>query len=223
MSDTFDAGAWPPEDHDDLTAAEYVLGVLPHRERQAAQERAELDGGFSRRVSQWEGRLAVLNAAYEDGPVNAAVYPRIESDLFGAPQAAAAPARRVPAWRLWLSGGVVAATVVLAVIFWPQTEPPLSAQLTGEAVAFNASFDGAVLQIARAGDAADADHDYELWAIGADGVPRSLGLLRGESAQIAASDLEPGVTLAVSLEPLGGAPDGSPTGPVLAAAALAVN
>ena len=223
MSETFEPESWPPEDNDDLTAAEYVLGVLPHGERQAAQERAELDGGFARQVARWEERLAVLNAAYEDGPVNAAVYPRIEANLFGSPKAAAAPTRRVAAWRMWLSGGFVAATVVLAVAFWPQAEPPLSAQLTGEAVAFNASFDGAVLQIARAGDAADEGHDYELWAIGADGVPRSLGLLRGETAQIAASDLEPGVTLAVSLEPLGGAPDGSPTGPVLAAAALALN
>ena len=61
----------------------------------------------------------------------------------------------------------------------------------------------------------------ELWVIPADGHPRSLGLLsqarpgwRAAPAQ-AAHALRPGVTLAVSLEPVGGSPTGLPTGPVI--------
>lgn len=65
---------------------------------------------------------------------------------------------------------------------------------------------------------------HELWLIaeGAD-APISLGLLdRGGSTRIRVPDeIAPGVrsgTIALSLEPLGGAPDGVPTGPILAMA-----
>ncbi len=199
-----------PGDRDDLIAAEYVLGVLPGAERRAAAQRAEVDGDFAARIAAWEGRLAPLNAGYADGPVPD-VLPQVEAVLFPAP-----PRRRVWAWGL---GSALAAGLALAVILWPQPPVPLVARLAAGDVAFEARFDGAVLQIAHSGPLADAGHDYQLWAIGADGVPRSLGLLRGDTVQVAAV-LEPGVTLAVSLEPLGGAPGVVPTGAVLAAAVL---
>jgi anti-sigma-K factor RskA len=87
-------------------------------------------------------------------------------------------------------------------------------------VAFAAVLDGDTLEVAREGAAAEAGRDYELWAIGGDGVPRSLGLLRGAQTVLTSDLLVPGVTLAVSLEPLGGSPAAGPTGPVLAAAVL---
>ena len=74
MSDTFQSDAWPPEDRDDLLAAEYVLGVLPAPERQAVAKRAELEGALQERIAAWENRLALLNAAYEDGPVSPEVF-----------------------------------------------------------------------------------------------------------------------------------------------------
>ncbi|WP_184060625.1 anti-sigma factor domain-containing protein, partial [Sphingomonas aerophila] len=64
----------------------------------------------------------------------------------------------------------------------------------------------------------------ELWRIGADGVPRSLGLLAtGQATQLS---LRPrtgpglGETLAISIEPSGGSPTGAPTGPVVATGVL---
>lgn len=61
------------------------------------------------------------------------------------------------------------------------------------------------------------EHSLELWLI-ADGKPVSLGLL--PTAGEGKLKLPPGVagaqlTLAVSLEPVGGSPTGQPTGPVL--------
>ena len=99
-------------------------------------------------------------------------------------------------------------------------QPPLVARMQADALAFDASFQAGILQIAHRGPDAEAGHDYEIWAIGGDGVPRSLGLLRGDQVEIP-TELTEGITLAVSLEPEGGAPDGAPTGPVLDAAPLA--
>jgi anti-sigma-K factor RskA len=65
------------------------------------------------------------------------------------------------------------------------------------------------------------DKDYELWALQADGTPHSLGVLPKsgrasvtlDSAMMAA--VAQSSQLAVSLEPLGGSPEPTPTGPVL--------
>ena len=71
-----------------------------------------------------------------------------------------------------------------------------------------------------------AANDYELWVLRDDGVPVSLGLLpqTGERSLTLASNavdaLQRGTALAVSLEPLGGSPIATPTGPVLFTAAL---
>lgn len=69
-------------------------------------------------------------------------------------------------------------------------------------------------------------NDYELWIIGGDGTPVSMGLLpqTGDAtlnidAGVVAA-LTSGTTLAVSLEPLGGSPQPTPTGPVLYTAPL---
>ena len=192
---------------DDLLAAEYVLGVLPLAERRAAAQRAEVDGAFAARIADWEGRLAPLDAATPEG-VAPDLLPVIEARLF--------PAPRRPRW-LWAAGTALAASVALAVMLWPA--PPPGARLVAGDLVIEARLDGAVLALARSGPAAGAANDYQLWAIGADGVPRSLGLIRAEALRLDAA-VERGVTLAVSLEPLGGAPGAVPTGPVLAAAVL---
>ncbi len=65
----------------------------------------------------------------------------------------------------------------------------------------------------------DQNQDAELWWIGADGTPKSLGVLpvRGELERVVEA-LPPGEApvLAVSLEPPGGSPEAGPTGPVVA-------
>ena len=72
---------------------------------------------------------------------------------------------------------------------------------------------------------ADVKRSAELWVIAGDGVPHSLGLLpaSGGSMPVGAANrprLAAGVTLAVSLEPIGGSPTGLPTGPVVAKGTL---
>lgn len=204
-----------PEDQDDLLAAEYVLGVLSRDDWRAARDRAQVDGGFAARVQEWENRLSGLNDAFPVLPAPD-LLPQIEARLFPVQPVS----RRRFAWP-WLAGAAVAASVTLAVLVWPIAPTPMQVQLVGETVAFNANYDGAVLEFALDVAAAGQGRDYQLWAIGDDGVPRSLGLLRGPVTRVAA-DLSAGVTLAVSLEPEGGAPGALPTGPVLATGVLPV-
>ena len=75
-------------------------------------------------------------------------------------------------------------------------------------------------------DMAPAGKSAQLWMIGGDGVPRPMGLLAstGPSKMVLPADkrakLSEGVTLAVSVEPVGGSPTGLPTGPVVASGKL---
>ncbi|MCB1388912.1 MAG: anti-sigma factor [Rhodobacteraceae bacterium] len=226
MSEAITPDPRAPRDPDDLLAAEYVLGVLPASERQAVADRAELDGALQARIADWEVRLAVLNAAYDEGPVPADLYPRIEAALFGDAAGSSvperAPIRRGFGW-LWAGATLIAAALAMVLLFWPQLQPAtptLIARLDAGATVFDARFDGRDLRVERTGAVAANGSDYELWAIGADGIPRSLGLLRADHEALATGELEEGVTLAVSVEPFGGAPGGAPTGPVIAAAPL---
>jgi anti-sigma-K factor RskA len=76
------------------------------------------------------------------------------------------------------------------------------------------------LLLKRIGDfQAQADKSLQLWALPAAGGPKSLGVLGRDPVirlTAASTDVREVPTLAISLEPLGGAPAGSgPTGPVL--------
>lgn len=220
-----------PPDEDDALAAEYVLGVLAAPEREAVTRRLRDDPALRMRVADWEARLAPLNAAYAAvAPPD--LLPRIEARLFGR-------TRQRRGLRWWMGaaaglalGGAVATALLLALPFAP-VSPPGPVQGVATLGATLATEDGTLsfavayvpqtgtLAVSRgSGSAAAAGRDYELWRIGADGVPVSLGLLRDTTEQRTVSGLSEGIVLAVSLEPAGGSPGPAPTGPVLAASPL---
>ena len=82
-----------------------------------------------------------------------------------------------------------------------------------------------VIKIAVMGQI-EPGHSNELWLIGHDGVPRSLGLLKTNAGSTVAvnevnrSAMVAGTKLAISSEPPGGSPSGQPTGPILAIGAF---
>ena len=70
-----------------------------------------------------------------------------------------------------------------------------------------------------------AGKSAQLWAIGSDGKPRPLGVLKQVApgqlvADATATPIPAGTILAISLEPEGGSPTGKPTGPELARGTL---
>ncbi|MFN0113082.1 MAG: anti-sigma factor domain-containing protein [Paracoccaceae bacterium] len=209
---------------DEGLAAEFVLGTLPLEDRMAAERRIGREPAFAAMVAEWEERLSGLNGAYAEVPAPPELMARVEARLFPV----AARTRR-PVWQMLLSAGIAAALAagVAVVVLPPLTGPAaVTAELTGEgqALVVAASYDpgGKRLTVTRrAGGAAEAGRDYQLWLIPAGQAPVPLGLIREGELDVPVDALPAGTTLAVSLEPAGGSPTGQPTGPVLVAAVIA--
>lgn len=203
---------------DDLMAAEYVLGALDAAERAEVEGRAKRDPAFAARISAWEDRLSDLNDDYT--PTTAPnLLPKIESRLFGK-----ARAGRKFNWS-WLNnifGQAVLTAASVALLAWmlsfSQGEV-LTTTLSAEASTLRYSAhleDGQLSLIRTAGKPAAPGHSYELWIIHEGQDPKSLGLL-DETLTLTAPEAGIGYTLAVTEEPVGGAPDGKPTGALVAA------
>jgi anti-sigma-K factor RskA len=215
---------------DDVTAAELAIGLLEGPERAAALRRVLEDAEFAHAVERWRERFATLLGDYP------AVEPPawIEGRLFN-PGGTARP------WR-WATAAssLLAACLALALVLRPSDAPPprivtappitFAAAMTpsdGGGQAFAALFDQRGGQIrVPAKVAVPARRVAELWRIGSDGVPHSLGLLRrGDTTAVRLSPadraaLAAGATLAISIEPEGGSPAPTPTGPVAATGVL---
>ncbi len=146
-------------------------------------------------------------------------------------------ARRIRVWQ-WTSAALAACLV--AALFWPgaadhrdapafvQPIAVLSPKTPDSAAHLIAGYDArdrALVFTPLNMTATDAQHSLQLWRIGTDKKPVSLGLLNpGESTRIDLEELSTlyGTTLAVSLEPAGGSPTGQPTGEVLYAGVVAL-
>lgn len=143
-----------------------------------------------------------------------------------------------PVSLLWWKAGTLvasAAAVVLGVVALqkPQTviervpvaqqaAAPMVAVLTGKKGFVTVSFDPASGRMTSAVTGLDiGEHSPELWVIPADGKPRSMGVMNAavpswaKVPATASSVMAAGVTIAVSVEPVGGSPTGQPTGPVI--------
>ena len=206
-------------DPDDLLAAEYVLGALDAVTRADVETRVKRDVAFAAQVAAWQDRLSGLNDDYE--PVRAPnLLPKIESRLFGTTE------RR---WRLgnwsWLDnlfGQAVLTALSVALLAWmlsfSQGEIYTTTLSTDAGtLRYTAHLEDGQLSLTRtAGKPAAAGHSYELWIILEGQDPKSLGLI-DETATLPAPLAEIGYTLAVTEEPMGGAPDGIPTGALVAA------
>lgn len=207
-----------PRDQDEALAAEYVLGVLPLPDRMAAEARMRTDDGFAAMVTAWENRLAALNDGYAEAPPPPDGLARIEARLFPRER------RRRPLLG-WIAGALTAAAVVvLALVRLPLPDPArVVAQLgaEGSSLRFEARFDGDELTVIRLeGNPAPSGQVQELWLIAPDAAPVSLGLLADAALTVPYPEVPNGWTLAVSVEPAGGSPTGTPTGPVVAAGVI---
>lgn len=205
---------------DDMIAAEYVVGTLDLVARMSAENRIKREPAFAARVEAWQNRLADLNDDYQDAPAPN-LLPQIEARLF--PQAVK-PARAPWFRNFWTFAGSTAVAVLVAgYLLITPPQPTMVATLSADAspLRYEAAIAGDALILTRvAGLQAEAGKDYELWIIEGDKPPVSLGVIEAETYTIAAPKAEAGFLLAITLEPKGGAPEGKPTGPIVAAGAL---
>ena len=234
-----------------VTAAELALGLLEGEERSVALRRVLAEPGFAVQVEWWRSRLAVLFDLWPERAAPSHIAARIEASLDGlatgttngtAAIGTAGPAKvsRFPWPALAAFTSAIAACLLLFVMLRPEPTVPVSqptpvprptsvlVAMLGDAKSpVAAVYDPAngALRVA-AGPGVPHAHVAELWVIGGDGVPHSLGLLSAQPTSLAPKGVDrgriaPGATLAISVEPRGGSPTGLPTGPVIATGVVA--
>jgi anti-sigma-K factor RskA len=241
MSEALTLG--PDDGGDEALAAEYVVGVLPAQERRSVSARIESDSAFARVVDRWENHFAPLGAAYAPAEAPAGVKAAIDRRLFGG-QAASTPAPAPERPGLWASlafwRGLATAALAALVIYLaiPFVSPPVSVPENrlvasiapaNSDVAYLAVYDVTKGEVALSYVSGErgTDRDFELWMVEGGNAPVSMGVIpAGASTRLAVAPavqakLAAGVALAISREPLGGSPTGSPT-EVVAAGGLSV-
>jgi anti-sigma-K factor RskA len=227
----------PPMDEDrpdDVLAGEFVLGVLEADERAAVQRRIDDDPAFATLVHNWEESLDPLAAEYEPVEAPAHVRDAVEARLFTGSENTAVSRgfwQSVTLWRgLALASMLLLAVLGTVLVTGEQKDAGgdrLLASLSAEGSAsrFVAFYEQATrtMHLSPVAVEAQPNRDMELWIIPAGGAPISLGVVpaSGQAVIPVQGDLQQhfaaGATFAVSREPKGGSPTGSPTGPVIAA------
>jgi len=216
-----------PDDIDreeDLNAAERALGSEPRAREDAAGRRARRD---------WDAMLAPLALAAPPAEPPADMFQRIERGLDGEAETAAIirlAERRARRWRaVAVAAGAVAACLAVWIAVAPTGPfaPPVAPQQSyvalvtpegggGPAMIVEVDTQKGVATVRTLRVAAPQGRALELWQVPAGGTPKSLGLIDlGSPMNAINASLEPGDTLAVSVEPPGGSPTGAPTGPVI--------
>ncbi len=238
MTDTFSL-----EEERDLVAAEYVLGLLEAQALMEARGRVANDPDFEAAVEDWQARLAPMAEGFAEvtppAHIWAAIVRAVETQVDGS--TVVRLQRRERLWRGWAAGmtAVAAGLALVLALGVTRTDPPpsappaerrepaLIASLASEdgsaalAVAFEPERGTMVVTPARL--LTEAGRDHQLWLIAGEGAaPVSLGVVRGQAPRRMAISaalrgaVAPDATVALSVEPTGGSPTGSPTGPVIA-------
>lgn len=215
---------------DDVLAAEYALHLLDAGERRAFERRLDSTPGLYERVRSWDEDFVGMATGFAEIRPPAHLKKAIEARLFDEGRA-----RGGFSLFGWLAGAVAAAAVAFALFIalplqQTATEADYAANIAAEdgSFAVQAAYDSGSGQLAlsREAGAAPEGRVLELWLI-AEGAPApvSLGVLPDSvlaSVELPA-DLREAVetgTLAISEEPPGGSPTGTPTGQVLGAGAV---
>ncbi len=224
----------------DLLAAEYVLGTLHRDERTLLMSTLANDPEARAAVAAWETRLAPLSAALDEVAPPPELWSRIESALPSTrpfavvegglgEEGPAVPAlrRSLARWRVaTVATGALAAGLAIFIadrvlIQHPAVQPSYVAVVNrgGDLPALVVRVDlasGAVFVRPVAAEA-PSGKSLELWYIGADKPPKSMGLIGSDEIRMplpAGMNLDK-ASFAVTVEPNGGSPTGEPTGPIV--------
>ncbi|WP_406720328.1 anti-sigma factor [Thioclava litoralis] len=220
-----------PDSDDDLLAAEQALRLLSPEEQAAFAKRAQDDPALRTALRAWETRLSALSDSFPEAAPPAALKRRLMGQIGGKTSR-----KSVLLWG-WLASGVVALGIT-ATFFVPNilrilTAPALHGFTAGMQAELMGADDRLLVQVQYDTGTGDvrlvqmdgvrhaADRSMELWLIPRGQAPISLGLMpeNREAQMPMPENLRPmlaGATFAITDEPLGGAPAGVATGPVIA-------
>ena len=229
-----DARTTGGDNNDDLLAGEYVLGVLPHAERDVFARRLAGDPRLAAHVRLWEERFARLSDAVQPVAPPARLRNELERRLFPSEPVQAGVWQSLFFWRS-LTAASLAALALLAVLYvsipsiLQKTQANYVAELSGatDVVRLVAFYDAGagILKVNRVAGAPAAGRDFELWLIEGNNEPVSLGVLPQQASGMISLPRQivaklDGAVLAISDEPKSGSPTGQPTGAVLATGKL---
>lgn len=230
-----------------MLAAEYVLGTLTGRARKRFEYLAKQYPQLRREVVYWENRLAGLAAGLSPETPREVVWAEIDRQINAKKVAAIPQSPRYNLWRAWAIAATISSVFLgyqlqqqmaagpqivevpkIVTVKVPVLQPmPYVAvlQLKGDVqLQLTLSPERGMIRAAMTG-AAPVDlskHSVQLWVFDTSGTPRSLGVMpesgAGEMPMPEGVAMPEKPTLALSLEPLGGAPGPLPTGPVLTTA-----
>ena len=206
-------------------AAEYALGTLRGAARRRFERLLAADAPLRDLVQAWELRLNLLAESAPAVTPPARVWERILQRLGPAPAREGLLARWWNSLGFWRGAGLLAMAATAALALYIGLTPPapgpsyiavlIDANKTPILVArFDADTSRLSVRSLQP-PAADPAHSRELWMVAGSSAPRSLGLLGDtETTVTLPADQAAALTkaiLAISLEPPGGSPNGSPT------------
>lgn len=228
-----------------MLAAEYVLGTLHGRARTRFQRLLRNNEALVREVRNWERCLTTFADRIPPQAPSPLVWTKIDRRIHGSRGAApyVATRQRADAWRtlalaasvacvglgfaLWrqINAGpqIVEVTKIVSV---PQPMPYVAVLQPGGDLKFVLALspEKRLIKVAVSGQQPPVDYlqrSLELWVLDEQGKPHSLGVMPhsgvAEMPMPEGAPMPKAPTLAISDEPRGGSPTGSPTGPVLTA------
>ena len=225
----------------DMLAAEFVLGTLDADERREVESRRNHEPGLAEAIAKWESRLAPLNdQAADRNPPD--LLPQILARLSERPEVEGGGDKaaevlllktRLSRWRTAaFLGYALAACLVVAVFVHSPVDVPQPTQNFVAVFQENDQLPSFLLSInletrelivRPVGAAPQTGKTYQLWLASEQlgTSPLSLGLLETPSSPThkQLDEFDAGLlrtaTFGISLEPSGGSPTGSPTGPAL--------
>ena len=216
----------------DALAAEYVLGTQSQRVRQRFERLAAKDAELSERVTWWQNHLDDIADVVAPVPAPPWLWRKIERALQPAGEEKRGWWHSTGLWR-WSTAMAAALALVLALLPAPVPRPDIITPEGGVVLVLSDEDSRTAWLVSRRSEnepiraqplnlpVLTEEQAYELWLLPPDAAPLSVGLLNDDqrteltlSQQLNAL-LQPGVGMAVSLEPPGGSPTGAPTGPVV--------
>ncbi len=222
----------------DGLAAEYVLGTLSREERQAVADRRAADKALDAAIAAWERRLGPLVETVTPVAPSPNLYNKIRAQIGLSQHVVSLKAReerlarRAARWRNAFVGATALAASLAGVLVYREAAAPKEATQyvavlnTGSDMpAFLLTVDTKTKMcvITAVNPPKQTDKTYQVWMV-SDKMPKpkSLGMLEkpGQMEMMPMQsgpemDLLMNASFAVSVEPMGGSPTGSPTGPVL--------
>lgn len=233
---------------DPMIAAEYSLGLLEGEELLAARGKAAVDPDFAWRKEWWDNWFVPLSDEVAGAEPATDLWQKIDAQVAAMANAddgrVVALEQRVRRWQ-WTAGLTsAAAAIALAFVALPSGGDPAPASAPTLAAAsplvatipigdtqlrLNVTYmpSDEQMLVTAYGLEPDGVHDHELWLVPADGSAlQSLGVVvPGEANTMAlpteiVRNLENGVELVLTREPLGGKPADQNAGPVVAQGAF---